>query len=122
VALWTSVRPRLLILASTTAGAAVPPGLPGGFPDGALLHSSGSYVPLPPSRVRTGDVVWIGPPQTLDWRLPGLDEVLDRVTRQLAPRPAAGRAQPPPAPSTGGPRLARPVPAASRPSATPRKA
>jgi hypothetical protein len=122
VALWTSVRPRLLVLASTTAGAAVPLGLPSGLPHGVLLHSSGSYVPLPPSRVRTGDVVWIRPPQTLDWRLPGLDEVLDLVTRRLAPRSAAGRAQPVPAPSTGELKLTRPAGGASLRSTTPRKA
>jgi|1185.fasta_scaffold67242_2 hypothetical protein len=82
VALWASARPRLLLLASTTGGSTVPDRLPEGLPEGALLHSTGSYVPLPPSRVRTGDVVWMRPPQVLGWKLPELGEVVD----VLAPR------------------------------------
>ncbi len=82
VALWASVRPRLLIFAATTAGGADQ--LPPGLPEGALLHSAGSYVPLPPSRVRTGDVVWMRPPQSLDWHLPQLSEVVDLLGRRLA--------------------------------------
>jgi hypothetical protein len=121
VALWTSARPRLLVLAGTTEGP-VPQAPPSALPDGALLHGRGSYVPLPPSRVRTGDVIWIRPPQTLDWRLPGLDEVLDLVTRRLAARSAASRAQPVPAPSTGELQLARTVPPVSLGSTAPRKA
>lgn len=101
VALWTSVRPRLLVLASTTGGAGVPDRLPEGLPEGALLHSTGSYVPLPPSRVRTGDVVWMRPPQSLEWRLPQLGDVLDLLVRRLggvtgapAPAPAAAPVAP----------------------------
>lgn len=124
VALWTSVRPRLLVLASTTGGGTAPQGLPSGLPDGALLHSSGSYVPLPPSHVRTGDVVWLRPPQTLDWRLPGLDEVLELVTRRLAPHARTGTTRPETrsAPSTGELQVTRTVPAGSLRSSTPRKA
>jgi hypothetical protein len=83
VALWTSVRPRLLVLASTKGPAGVPDALPAGLPDGVLLHGAGSYIPLPPSRVRTGDVVWMRPPQALDWQLPELAEVVDLLTRRL---------------------------------------
>ncbi len=98
VALWASVRPRLLLFATTTAGGADQ--LPPGLPEGALLHSTGSYVPLPPSRVRTGDVVWMRPPQTLDWQLPQLSEVVDLLARRLAgaaavPEPAAEAEAPP---------------------------
>jgi hypothetical protein len=84
VALWTSVRPRLLVVASTTAGGVLDK-LPDGLPEGALLHSSGSYVPLPPSRVRTGDVVWMRPPHALGWHLPDLAEVLDLLGRRVSP-------------------------------------
>jgi hypothetical protein len=84
VALWASVRPRLLVFAATTGGGAVPDHLPAGLPEGALLHSAGSYVPLPPSRVRTGDVVWMRPPQSLHWQLPELSEVVDVLARRLA--------------------------------------
>jgi hypothetical protein len=103
VALWTSVRPRLLVLASTTGGAAVPDALPAGLPEGVLLHSSGSYVPLPPSRVRTGDVVWMRPPQSLDWQLPELGEVVELLTRRLlgdaaTPAPPVEPPAPQPAP------------------------
>jgi hypothetical protein len=84
VALWASVRPRLLVFAATTGGGAVPDRLPQELPEGALLHSTGSYVPLPPSRVRTGDVVWMRPPQSLDWQLPELSEVVDVLGRRLA--------------------------------------
>jgi hypothetical protein len=84
VALWASVRPRLLVFAATTGGGAVPDHLPEGLPEGALLHSTGSYVPLPPSRVRTGDVVWMRPPQSMDWKLPELREVVDVLARRLA--------------------------------------
>jgi hypothetical protein len=83
VALWASVRPRLLLFAGTTGGGAVPDRLPEGLPEGALLHSTGSYVPLPPSRVRTGDVVWMRPPQSLEWRLPELRDVVDLLARRL---------------------------------------
>jgi hypothetical protein len=95
VALWASARPRLLLFASTTGGSTVPDRLPDGLPEGALLHSTGSYVPLPPSRVRTGDVVWMRPPQALDWKLPELGEVVDILSRRLgsdstgSPGPAA---------------------------------
>jgi len=102
VALWTSVRPRLLVLASTTGGAPVPDALPAGLPEGVLLHSSGSYIPLPPSRVRTGDVVWMRPPQSLDWQLPELGDVVELLTRRLlgdAATPSQPRAaQPAPHP------------------------
>ena len=84
VALWASARPRLLLFASTTGGRAVPDRLPDGLPDGALLHSTGSYVPLPPSRVRTGDVVWMRPPQALGWELPELAEVVDALARRVS--------------------------------------
>jgi hypothetical protein len=113
-ALWTSVRPRLLVLARTSAGAAVRASLPNSLPDGALLHASGSYVPLPPSHVRTGDVVWMRPPQAVGWQLPELDEVLELVARRLALRPSA--------PSTGELQLTRAVQAASLRSSAPRKA
>jgi hypothetical protein len=83
VALWTSVRPRLLVLASTKGAAHVPEALPAGLPEGVLLHAAGSYVPLPPSRVRTGDVVWMRPPQTLEWQLPELGEIVGILTRRL---------------------------------------
>ncbi|HYJ76777.1 MAG TPA: hypothetical protein VEV65_14310 [Kineosporiaceae bacterium] len=83
VALWTSVRPRLLVPAGTTGTGPVPDTLPAGLPEGVLLHAAGSYVPLPPSRVRTGDVVWMRPPQALDWQLPQLGEVVDLLTRRL---------------------------------------
>jgi hypothetical protein len=96
VALWASVRPRLLLLASTTGGGAVPDHLPEGLPEGALLHSTGSYVPLPPSRVRTGDVVWMRPPQSRDWVLPDLGEVVDLLARRLGAAPAP---EPAPAPA-----------------------
>jgi hypothetical protein len=118
-ALWTSVRPRLLIPARVPAGGGIRPVLPSGLPEGALLHGSGSYVPLPPSHVRTGDVVWMRPPPAVDWQLPELDEVLQLVARRLAPhRPAPSR----PAPSTGGLQVTRAVQAASLRSSTPRKA
>jgi hypothetical protein len=99
VALWASVRPRLLLFAATTAGGADQ--LPPGLPEGALLHSTGSYVPLPPSRVRTGDVVWMRPPQSLDWQLPQLSEVVDLLARRLTGAGAAPLAEgetPAPAP------------------------
>lgn len=100
VALWTSVRPRLLVLASTTGVRGVPEAMPAALPEGVLLHSTGSYIPLPPSRVRTGDVVWMRPPQALDWQLPELGDVVDVLLRRLAgdvaPEPAARR---PPAPA-----------------------
>jgi hypothetical protein len=83
VAMWASVRPRLLVFTATTGGGPVPDRLPDGLPEGALLHSTGSYVPLPPSRVRTGDVVWMRPPQALDWQLPQLGDVLDLLGRRL---------------------------------------
>jgi hypothetical protein len=128
VALWTSVRPRLLLVASTTSGGAVPETLPPGLPEGALLHGVRSYVPLPPSRVRTGDVVWMRPPQALEWRLPELGELLDLLTRRLAPHgrhPAVAAPTPPvPALSTGElpvPQILRP-PSVPLPSSTPRKA
>ena len=133
VALWTSVRPRLLVVASTTAGAGVPDTLPRGLPEGALLHSTGSYVPLPPSRVRTGDVVWMRPPQALDWRLPELGEVLGLLVRRLSPHsgrhaPADTETTSPsaqagtPAPSTGELQLMRTMSAPSLRSSSPRKA
>lgn len=116
VALWTSVRPRLLVLASTRGAARVPDVLPPGLPEGVLLHSTGSYIPLPPSRVRTGDVVWMRPPQSLDWHLPELGEVVDLLTRRLlgegAVEPTA--APPAPRPHRSGVRASRrPVPAAA---------
>jgi hypothetical protein len=92
VALWTSVRPRLLVFASTKGAASVPETLPAGLPEGVLLHAAGSYVPLPPSRVRTGDVVWMRPPQALDWQLPELGEVVDPLTRRLLGDAAADAA------------------------------
>ena len=109
VALWASARPRLLLFASTTGGSTVPDRLPGGLPEGALLHSTGSYVPLPPSRVRTGDVVWMRPPQALDWHLPELGQVLDVLARRLGgdTTEPAGPAPPPDAPPTGA-QTARP--------------
>ena len=88
VALWASARPRLLLFATTTGGGAIPDRLPQGLPQGALLHSTGSYVPLPPSRVRTGDVVWMRPPQSLDWQLPELSEVVDVLARRLSTGPS----------------------------------
>jgi hypothetical protein len=116
VALWASVRPRLLLLASTTGGGAVPDRLPEGLPEGALLHSTGSYVPLPPSRVRTGDVVWMRPPQSRDWVLPDLGEVVDLLARRLAPAPSpAPERDPAPAHAPA----ARRLPAAA--TALPRK-
>src|SRR5947208_14375944 len=45
VALWTSVRPRLLVFASTRGAREVPDALPAGMPEGILLHTIGSYVP-----------------------------------------------------------------------------
>jgi hypothetical protein len=113
VALWTSVRPRLLVLASTKGAEHVPDALPAGLPEGVLLHAAGSYIPLPPSRVRTGDVVWMRPPQALDWQLPELGEVVDLLTRRLLgdaardapPASAAGRhpaARPPVRPVSSG--------------------
>jgi hypothetical protein len=98
VALWASVRPRLLLFAGTTSGP-VPDRLPDGLPEGALLHSGGSYVPLPPSRVRTGDVVWMRPPQSLGWELPQLGEVVDLLARRLGGEPSSS---PPPAPQHPG--------------------
>jgi hypothetical protein len=89
VALWASARPRLLLFAGTTGGGAVPDRLPDGLPEGALLHTTGSYVPLPPSRVRTGDVVWMRPPQALEWQLPELGEVVDLLGRRLGSAAAA---------------------------------
>lgn len=97
VALWTSVRPRLLVLASTKGPVGVPDALPPGLPEGVLLHGSGSYVPLPPSRVRTGDVVWMRPPQALDWKLPELGEIVDILTRRLLGDAAADATPLPPA-------------------------
>jgi hypothetical protein len=97
VALWTSVRPRLLVLASTKGPAGVPDVLHPGLPEGVLLHGSGSYVPLPPSRVRTGDVVWMRPPQALDWHLPELGEIVDLLTRRLLGDAAADATPLPPA-------------------------
>ncbi len=91
VALWASVRPRLLLFASTTGGGAVPDRLPEGLPEGALLHSAGSYVPLPPSRVRTGDVVWMRPPQSMEWRLPELRDVVDLLASRLTGGDAAAQ-------------------------------
>jgi hypothetical protein len=90
VALWASARPRLLLFASTTGGSTVPDRLPAGLPEGALLHSTGSYVPLPPSRVRTGDVVWMRPPQVLGWKLPELGEVVDVLAPRSGTKDAAG--------------------------------
>ena len=116
VALWASVRPRLLLLAGTTAGGPVPDRLPEGLPEGVLLHSTGSYVPLPPSRVRTGDVVWMRPPQTRGWALPDLGEVVDLLARRLGSAPAREPApanHPPPHPAP------RRLPAAA--TALPRK-
>jgi hypothetical protein len=98
VAMWASARPRLLVFAATTGGGGVPDRLRAGLPEGALLHSTGSYVPLPPSRVRTGDVVWMRPPQALDWQLPQLAEVLELLARRLRgddhDAPAAGDTPP----------------------------
>jgi hypothetical protein len=114
-ALWTSVRPRLLVLARTSPAAGVRPALPRGLlPEGALLHRGGSYVPLPPSRVRTGDVVWMRPPHAVEWQLPELEEVLELVTRRLAPHP--------PAPSPSGLQVTHTVQTPSLGSSTPRKA
>lgn len=104
VALWTSVRPRLLLVASTRGTSDVPQSLPEGLPDGVLLHGTGSYVPLPPSRVRTGDVVWMRPPQALDWQLPELGEVVDALTRRLlGARAEGGEPTPPPIPQPARP-------------------
>jgi hypothetical protein len=105
VALWASVRPRLLVFAATTGGGAVPDRLPAGLPEGALLHSTGSYVPLPPSRVRTGDVVWMRPPQSLDWKLPELREVVDVLARRVA-TDAAGTPDAPADPLPSAPQAA----------------
>lgn len=96
VALWSSARPRLLLLATTTTGAPVPDGPPDGLPDGALLHGPRSYVPLPPSRVRTGDVAWLRSPHALDWRLPELADLFDLVARRAARRPAPSHPAVPP--------------------------
>jgi hypothetical protein len=103
VALWASVRPRLLVFAATTGGGAVPDRLPQALPEGALLHSTGSYVPLPPSRVRTGDVVWMRPPQSLDWHLPELSEVVDVLARRLATHTAHAADTPHTPPSLADP-------------------
>jgi hypothetical protein len=125
VALWASVRPRLLLFAATTGGAAVPHRLPAGLPEGALLHSTGSYVPLPPSRVRTGDVVWMRPPQLLNWRLPELGEVVDLLARRMGSDAAAqagtdaGTADAGTAVAASAP--ADPAPAPSAPQAGPHR-
>src|SRR3954463_3725172 len=106
VALWASARPRLLLLASTTGGSAVPDRLPDGLPEGALLHSTGSYVPLPPSRVRTGDVVWMRPPQVLGWKLPELGEVVDVLAPRAGTKDTAAPAVSSPEPTDPGPQTA----------------
>jgi len=95
VALWTSARPRLLLMGGTAPGSPAPDGLADLLPEGALLHGPGSYVPLPPSRMRTGDVLWLRSPQALDWRLPGLGDVLDPVVHG-SPRPPTPRPATPP--------------------------
>jgi hypothetical protein len=44
---------------------------------GALHHTHGSWVPLPPSQLASGPVGWIHSPCAARWRLPSLHEVSD---------------------------------------------
>jgi Bifunctional DNA primase/polymerase, N-terminal len=78
---------------------------------GVLLHTQGSWVPVPPNGGMRGRGGWFRPPWVVDWRLPGTTEVL------AAARAAATSAIAPyvPPPSTAIPNPARPV---MRPSRT----
>lgn len=46
---------------------------------GALHHTHGSWVPLPPSQLASGPVGWIRSPCAARWRLPSLHEVSDML-------------------------------------------
>ncbi|MGH3493581.1 MAG: bifunctional DNA primase/polymerase [Sciscionella sp.] len=50
---------------------------------GVRLHSTGSYIPVPPSPSSTGIVHWRVKPQVCGWRLPAVDVVYDAVVRAL---------------------------------------
>jgi hypothetical protein len=43
---------------------------------GVLLHTQGSWVPVPPNGGMRGRGGWFRPPWVVDWRLPGTTEVL----------------------------------------------
>lgn len=60
------------VLLFTEVGTAPDPELVG---HGALHHSHGSWVPLPPSRLATGRVTWLRSPRVAGWRLPALRDL-----------------------------------------------
>jgi Bifunctional DNA primase/polymerase, N-terminal len=56
---------------------------------GMLLHTRGSWVPVPPNGGMRGRGGWFRPPWVVDWRLPGTTEVLAaaRAAATSAPVP-----------------------------------
>lgn len=59
---------------------------------GALHHSHGSWVPLPPSQLATGPVRWSRSPGAAGWRLPSPYQVAHALRAALsAVAPAEGR-------------------------------
>jgi len=59
---------------------------------GALHHSQGSWVPLPPSQLASGPLDWTHSPGAAQWRLPSLHEVTDVLRLALSSAsPAEGR-------------------------------
>ena len=55
---------------------------------GALHHSGGSWVPLPPSRLAAGPISWTRSPHATHWRLPTLRSVVGALRRSSLAPPA----------------------------------
>jgi len=59
---------------------------------GALHHTQGSWVPLPPSQLASGPLDWTRSPCAARWWLPSLHEVTDVLRLALfSASPAEGR-------------------------------
>jgi hypothetical protein len=84
VALLDVALPRLLLPVAAPRAATPPMSSVGGFARrtgvaGVGLHGAGSWVALPPARVRGGATRWVTSPRAVDWVLPDLASVLDRL-------------------------------------------
>jgi hypothetical protein len=68
---------------------------------GVLLHTQGSWVPVPPNGGMRGRGGWYRPPWVVDWRVPGTTEVLAaaRAAATSASAPAHPTLRPTPLPA-----------------------